>query len=407
MTNYFENQPKEIIIEIFNFVPHCWPLLSLTCKHFNEILKYRNNKNSRNFSIKKNNQYDILYDFIQSKNFDICKKIKINVYSSYEIAVQRVHIPVLEYLFNNYDKKYFKFFEKYCNAIHIDNHEILEWMIDKGIPMSHACAAAARAGRFDLLKWLKEINCPLGDNVCVFAAKRGDLEMLKWAIENGCRVDFNTIRAAAGSNQILILKYLYSHGYRIRGDNFDEAAKNGHIEVFKWFKEIDSINSIVSSDLLNTAIKNNQINLIKYMNNNSFSFNSHSFNYAVEFGELDLIKCLYEMGCKHNTLSGCRIEKNHIDIFKLLIEKGYEIHGRDFTNLARKGNLSILKWLCTQSDEMNPASVSVEAIKNGYLEILKWIDDEGYIWNIEQCLELSRRHNYKHIEEWILQLTLE
>lgn len=48
------------------------------------------------------------------------------------------------------------------------------------------CSSAAYGGQFELLKCLRENECPGDERMCSYAAKGGHLEAQKWALENGC-----------------------------------------------------------------------------------------------------------------------------------------------------------------------------------------------------------------------------
>ena len=47
-------------------------------------------------------------------------------------------------------------------------------------------------GHLNLLKWLRQNDCPWNKWTCVFAAFGGHLDCLKWARENGCPWDEDT-----------------------------------------------------------------------------------------------------------------------------------------------------------------------------------------------------------------------
>ena len=48
------------------------------------------------------------------------------------------------------------------------------------------CAAAATAGRLDVLRWLRENGCPWSSDTARRAALGGHLDALRWAVINGC-----------------------------------------------------------------------------------------------------------------------------------------------------------------------------------------------------------------------------
>ena len=51
------------------------------------------------------------------------------------------------------------------------------------------CAAAAGAGRLDVLRWARKNGCPWDEETCAAAARGGHLRVLQWAREKGCSWD--------------------------------------------------------------------------------------------------------------------------------------------------------------------------------------------------------------------------
>ncbi len=78
-----------------------------------------------------------------------------------------------------------------------DNHfSLLTWAKNLGCGfdtiLNDYCKIAAKNDNFEMLKWLKENECPWNANTCSFAAYVGNFEMLKWLKENDCPWDENS-----------------------------------------------------------------------------------------------------------------------------------------------------------------------------------------------------------------------
>jgi len=52
-------------------------------------------------------------------------------------------------------------------------------------------ANAAFAGDMDVLRWLRENNCPWDNSVCYHATWKGHTHVVKWALEHDCPWDHN------------------------------------------------------------------------------------------------------------------------------------------------------------------------------------------------------------------------
>ena len=93
---------------------------------------------------------------------------------------------------------------------------IAEWLLSRLLSMGceldvYFARSAAYGGHLDMLKWLREVNCPFEDRIHRDVADGGHLDMLKWLGEVGFKCDSWT--------------YVY-------------AISSGHLHVMKWLKEI-------------------------------------------------------------------------------------------------------------------------------------------------------------------------
>ncbi len=52
--------------------------------------------------------------------------------------------------------------------------------------MGHMCKVAAKYGRLEMLKWLREQDYPWDEDVPIGAIKYGHIDTFSWAIDNGC-----------------------------------------------------------------------------------------------------------------------------------------------------------------------------------------------------------------------------
>ena len=91
---------------------------------------------------------------------------------------------------------------RYLKTFHADERE---WDV-------RTCAAAARGGNLECLKYLHEHGYPWSEWVSLAAAEGGHLECLKYLHEHGCVWNKKTCRAAARGGDLECLKYLHEHG---------------------------------------------------------------------------------------------------------------------------------------------------------------------------------------------------
>ena len=112
---------------------------------------------------------------------------------------------------------------------------------------SRACAVAAKAGRLDVLQWLRDPNsgdgqpcegsvsaCPWNGWTCAMAAKHGHLGILRWARANGCEWDQDTCAWAADGGHLEILQWARANGCKWNKWTCAYAALHGHLETLQW-----------------------------------------------------------------------------------------------------------------------------------------------------------------------------
>ena len=90
---------------------------------------------------------------------------------------------------------------RYLKTFHADERE---WDV-------RTCAAAARGGNLECLKYLHEHGCAWDKSACEAAALRGHSECLKYLHTHGCPGNKRASEAAAGGDvmECLSLKYLH------------------------------------------------------------------------------------------------------------------------------------------------------------------------------------------------------
>ena len=107
---------------------------------------------------------------------------------------------------------------RYLKTFHADERE---WDV-------RTCAAAARGGNLECLKYLHEHGCAWDKSACSAAAGRGHLECLKYLHEHGCAWSEWVSLAAAEGGHLECLKYLHEHGCP-GNKRASEAAAGGDV----------------------------------------------------------------------------------------------------------------------------------------------------------------------------------
>jgi hypothetical protein len=118
--------------------------------------------------------------------------------------------------------------------------ELVSWGRSNGMSMDwRVCAAAAQAGRVDVLEWARnDAGCGLPwDVLCAFAAGGGHLETLRWCrfeCEPRCPWDQETTAAAAEKGHLKVIQWAVQHGCPLDDMTIEMAKRNGHNHVVQW-----------------------------------------------------------------------------------------------------------------------------------------------------------------------------
>jgi hypothetical protein len=73
----------------------------------------------------------------------------------------------------------------------------------------NCCTCAAAGGHLEVLKWLREQNCPWVEKTWANAAAGGYLEVLKWLRQHHCPWDESTFATAAGGGHMKVLRWAH------------------------------------------------------------------------------------------------------------------------------------------------------------------------------------------------------
>jgi hypothetical protein len=120
-----------------------------------------------------------------------------------------------------------------------DTLSLAKWGRANGMPWDwRVCAAAAQAGRVDVLEWARAEGCGFPwDVLCAFAAGGGKLDTLRWAREvayPSCPWDAETCAAAAEKGHLEVIQWCVRRGCPWDERTIEMARSNGHDHVVAW-----------------------------------------------------------------------------------------------------------------------------------------------------------------------------
>lgn len=122
--------------------------------------------------------------------------------------------------------------------------EVLKWLVQSAFPKINPraiCNFAARTGQLDLLKSLREIDCPMYASICEPAASEGKLEVLKWLHAQGFALTKTTFANAIDSGDEKVLEWLCEQGCPYDVDAKRSAAMKGLHHIVSKMRSRDTL----------------------------------------------------------------------------------------------------------------------------------------------------------------------
>ena len=175
------------------------------------------------------------------------------------------------------------------------------------------------AGNIEVLKFLREKECPWGARTSTDACRHGQLEVLKWLQKEGCLCDLDRFLSVCGDH-LDILKWMRE---TYPGCAFDErvtnkASQKNRLDCLMWLREHGCP---WDARVMNHAAGHGNLELLKWAHENGCPWNDDAPECAAITGELETLEWLHENGCPFNE-EVCRhaFEKEHWDCLEYLVD---------------------------------------------------------------------------------------
>ncbi len=173
------------------------------------------------------------------------------------------------------------------------NHELEEEMDEPNF-----CWRVAETNKLELLKWTREEKkCKWDKYTINEAASQGNLEMVKYCVANECPIDWRACACAAKNGRLEVLKYLREEGKAPwDSDTAAWAAQNGHLHILEYLVErkFDQF----WEDACAYAAENGHLDCLKYLRETAKApWNSHAVRKAHENKQTECVQYLLDNNC--------------------------------------------------------------------------------------------------------------
>ncbi len=199
-----------------------------------------------------------------------------------------------------------------------NNMEITKLLVENGADVNAkdrsgdiAIFYAALNGNMEMVQYLIEngaditiTNTKWNRNIIHYAARSGNLELVQYLVNQGISVleSNGALHKAVSSGNLELVKWLVAHGADVHGDYFNDsvllyAVRSSNKDILRYLVEEkgvdvnESANRKMDYSALEEAVKNNNIETVKYLVEHGARIHSHQGYFFLLFeyyqGEID------------------------------------------------------------------------------------------------------------------------
>jgi hypothetical protein len=157
------------------------------------------------------------------------------------------------------------------NCARYNHLKLLKWLVkEKNCPWDRSvCIAAARAGNFEILKWARNRGASMSKTRVIMAAiDGGNLELLEWCILKGGRLTLSAFDLAASHAPLQVLRLLRQYDCPWDSTAVRSAARSGDITKLVYLLDNGCPYDINNVDwLFELATSGGHVDIVKYLEN--------------------------------------------------------------------------------------------------------------------------------------------
>ena len=206
------------------------------------------------------------------------------------VAAGEGHLDVLQWAVANGATTHYL---TWLNACESGKFHVLLWgLITKKIKfVPSLCCAAARGGHLNILKWLRNNNCPWDTTTTADAAIHGHHEVFYYALYNHCPIylteDLSNQVASKGHYEMV--KVLHYLGCPLGNSICSSAASSGNLDLLKWLRSL----SLPWGRTTSSAAVFNRLEILQWAHLESCPWDNNTLYDAAQFKHFELLDWAY------------------------------------------------------------------------------------------------------------------
>jgi hypothetical protein len=251
---------------------------------------------------------------------------------------------------------------------------LLQWGRERGCRVwdEELCRAAALKGRFETLRWLREVGTAWGPEVFCAAGEGGYVNILAWALANGCPrgSDYDPVIFAAYGGKLPAVQWLVENGFKWCKDAMYRAAQRGHLHMLEW--------SWAQGHVLDARAQ----------------------RAAIEGGSVQVLHRWVELGHPLSLCGSLCDGAASIGLVVLQWVRGQGCPWGDYvlSSAARYGQVDALKWAYENGCPWGDGTMEA-AMQNGDVKMIEWLRENGCPWDWDNAVRNA--NNAAQVLDWI------
>ncbi len=258
---------------------------------------------------------------------------------------------------------------------------LIEKGIDINIDNCYILRTACHEGYMELIKYAVEQGSDihiLNEYALLCSVDNNQADVVKYLLELGADIHVKNnyvLRKAIYKGYLKILTYAIQYNVNINNDIIINACKHGRFSIIEYLIINLNIHSDLKTKALNEAIRLNYIDIVKLLLYYGALPDDDSIIYAITNDNIDIIKTLkrqYNIFFSDEMVNICVIYGN-IDVFKYIYNNSKFIHKHVLELASQNGHLDIVKYLIKNHIKYNINNAILLAIKTNHHEVANYL----------------------------------
>ena len=246
-----------------------------------------------------------------------------------------------------------------------NNLELLKYAVENNLPIkndiiNYACGSdydsysnTGGPKTLECTEYLYDLGYRFNDEGCINAAINQNFEKLKYIFEHGGNLVEKACLISIDKNRPDFLMYMVENGCVITDESLIRCITNNNIECFNYLLNEEISFNKNNIKIFITAAEKGNIDIIKKLYKNKFSWDENVYEMAAKNGNLEVFKFLYKKECPWNEKT-CEIAAlfGKQDCLDYAIKKGCPYDKKLCDRLIKEFNDPLFQMRKKQNEEL-------------------------------------------------------